>query len=64
MEPRHWQTTTPSIRFEHMPIYLEFSIILFAKYLLFFMAMLEAKNFKIQNFFTSFEKCEQQTHSL
>ena len=33
-------------------------------FFLFLMAILEAKNFKIQNFFTSFEKCEQQTHSL
>jgi len=38
------------------PIYLEFSFILFTKFLLFLMAILEAKNFKIQNFFTSFEK--------
>ena len=29
------------------------------KFLLFFMAILEAKFFKIQNSFTSFEKCEQ-----
>jgi len=31
--------------------------ILFAKFLLFLMAILEAKIFKIQNFFTPFEKC-------
>jgi len=47
-----------------MPIYLEFSFILFTKFLLFFMAIFEAKIFKMNFFFISFEKCEQQTHSL
>jgi len=28
------------------------------------MTIFEEKKFKIQNVFTSFEKCEQQTHSL
>jgi len=65
VEPRHWQATTQLIKFEPMPIYLELSFILFATFLLFFMAILEAKIFKIQKlFFTSFEKCEQQTHPL
>jgi len=46
-------------------IYLELSFILFTKFLPFFMQILDAKIFKIQNFFfTSFEKSEQQTHSL
>jgi len=62
VEPCHWQVT-PLIKFEIMPIYLEFSFILFAKFLLFFMAILEAKSF-LKNFSMSFEKSKQQTHSL
>jgi len=49
VEPRHWQATTQLIKFEHVPIYLEFSFILFAKFLLFLMLILKAK--KIQKFF-------------
>ena len=64
VEPCHWQVTSQFIKFEPVPIYLELSFILLAKFLLFFMAILKAKHFKIQNFFTSFEKCEQKTHSL
>ncbi|KEH26630.1 transmembrane protein, putative [Medicago truncatula] len=65
VEHCHWQVTTQFIKFELVPIYLELSFILFAKFLLFFMTILKAKNFKnTKLFFTSFEKCEQQTHSL
>jgi len=46
-----WQATTQVIKFEPVPIYLELSFILFANFLLFLMAILKAKNFKIQNFF-------------
>jgi hypothetical protein len=57
VEPYHWQATTQFIKFESVPIYLELSFILFAKFLLFLMAILKAKNFKIQNFFLkSYEK--------
>jgi hypothetical protein len=64
VEPCRWQATTQFIKFEPVPIYLELSF-LFAKFLLFLMAIPEAKIFKkIQIFFTSFEKCEQQAHSL
>jgi len=39
--------------------------ILFAKFLLFLMTILEAKKFQnTKKIFTPFEKCEQQTHSL
>jgi len=62
--PHHWQATTQFIKFESVPIYLELPFILFAKFLLFLMALLKAKNFKIQNFFLHlFGKCDQQTHS-
>ena len=65
VEPCHWRVTTQFIKFEPVPIYLELSLILFAKFLQFLMAILETNFFKkIQNFFTSFEKCERQTHSL
>jgi len=50
MEPRYWQVTTQFIKFEPVPIYLELSFILLIKFLPFFMAILEAKIFKIQNF--------------
>jgi len=56
VRPHHCQVTTQLIEFEHVPIYLEFSFIQFTKFLLFLMAILEAKIFKIQFFFTSFEK--------
>jgi hypothetical protein len=52
--PRHWQATTQFIKFEPVPIYLELSFILFAKFLLFLMAILEAKIFTIQNLFYIF----------
>jgi len=52
------------IKFELVPIYLELSFILFAKFLLFLMAIPKAKNFKIQNFLHLLKKCEQQTLSL
>jgi len=64
VEPCHWQVTTQFIKFKPVPIYWELSFILLIKFLLFLMAILEAKIFKIQNFFTSFEKSEQQTHLL
>jgi len=50
VEPRHWQVTTQFIKFESVPIYLELLFFLFAKFLLFLMAILKAKIFKIQNF--------------
>jgi len=48
MEPCHWRVTTPFIKFEPVPIYLELRFILFAKFLLFSMTIIEAKK-KIQN---------------
>jgi len=63
VESCHWRVTTQFIIFEPVPIYLELSFILFAKFLLFLMTILEAKNSKYKTFF-SFEKCEQQTYSL
>jgi len=65
VEPRHWQATTQLIKFEPVPFYLELSFILFTKFLLILMAILEAKNFQNTKLFsTSFEKREQQTQSL
>jgi len=63
MEPRHWQTTTQLIKFEPMPIYLEISFILFAKFLLFLMLILKAKKKKIKTFPCLLKKCEQQTQT-
>jgi len=51
VEPRYWRVTTQFIKFELVPIYLELSFILFAWFLLFLMAILEAKIFKVQNLF-------------
>jgi len=56
VEPCPWQATTQFIKFEPVPIYLELSFILFANFLLFLMAILKAKFFKIQNFFYIFWK--------
>jgi len=57
VEPRHWQVTTRFIKFEPVPIYLELSFILFAKFLPFFDGNTwSKKNFKIQNFFYIFWK--------
>ena len=64
VEPCHWQVTTQFIKFEPVPIYLELSFILFAKFLLFLMAILEAKIFKIQNFFLHLLKCMNNKHTL
>jgi len=47
-----WQATTQLIKFEHLPIYLEFSFILFAKFRLPLMVILKAKNFKKNSFKT------------
>jgi len=57
MEPHHWQATIQFIKFEHVPIYLEFSFILFS------MAILEAKIFKIQ-FFLHLLKSVNNKHTL
>ena len=62
--PRHWQATTQFIKFEPVPIYLELSFILFAKFLLFLMAILEAKIFKIQNIFLHLLKSVNNKHTL
>ena len=64
VEPCHWQVTTQFIQFEHVPIYLELSFILFAGFLLFFWWQYLKQNFQNTNLFTFFEKCEQQTHLL
>ena len=48
VEPCHWQVTTQFIKFEPVPTYLEPSFILFAQFILSLMAILKAKNFKIQ----------------
>jgi len=50
VEPCPWHATTQLIKFELVPIYLELSFILFAKFLLFFMAILEAKKFQNTTF--------------
>jgi len=64
VEPCHWQVTTQLIKFELVPIYLELSFILLTKFLLFFMSILEAKIFKIQNFFLHLLKSVNNKHTL
>jgi len=64
VEPCPWQATTQFIKFESVPIYLELSFILFANFLLFFMAILKAKFFKIQNFFLHLLKSVNNKHAL
>jgi len=64
VEPCHRQVTTQFIKFELVPIYLEFSFILFAWFLLFLMAILEAKIFKIQNFFLHLLKSVNNKHAF
>jgi hypothetical protein len=54
VEPCHWQVTTQFIKFEPVAIYLELPFILFAKFLLFLMAILEARFSKYKNFFYIF----------
>jgi len=57
VEPYHWRVTTQFIKFEPVPIYLELSFILFVKFLLFFMTILEAKKkSKYKTFFYIFWK--------
>jgi len=51
-----WQATTQFSKFEPVPIYLELSFILFAKFLLFLMAKLEAKNLQNTKLFYMFGK--------
>ncbi len=60
--PCQWQVTTQFIKFEPVPIYLELPFILFAKFLLFFMAIPKAKIFKIQNFFLHLLKSVNNKH--
>jgi len=50
VESCHWRVTTQFIKFELVPIYLELSLILFAKFLLFLMAILEVKISKFKTF--------------
>jgi len=64
VEPCHWQVTIQLIKFEPVPIYLEVSFILLTKFLPFFMAILEAKIFKIQNFFLHLLKSVNNKHTL
>jgi len=64
VEPYHWQATTQFIKFEPVPIYLELSFILFAKFLLFLMAILKAKIFKNIKIFLHLLKNVNNKHTL
>ena len=64
VEPYHWQATTQFIKFEHVPIYLELAFILFAKFLLFLMAILKAKIFKNIKLFLHLLKNVNKKHTL
>jgi len=64
VEPCHLRVTTQFIKFEPVPIYLEFSLILFAKFLKFFMAILEAKNSQKYKTFLHILKSVNNKHTL
>jgi len=64
MEPCHWRVTTWFIKFEPVPIYLELSFYSICKISSIFEDKYLKQNFQNTKLFTSFEKCEQQTHSL
>jgi len=64
VEPRPWRVTTQFIKFEHVPIYLELSLILFARFLQFLMAILEGKILKKYKTFLHLLKSVNNKHTL